>query len=356
MIRRLHRRKILARCLYYSGILFVLSALEKRSEKNVPLYLVGHRILPASEQEGSRSAIDRMALRSGHALTDKALERRLRFVKRLRPVGDPSDFERGIPSGRAFYVTFDDGYVDTVNVGGPILEKLGIKAVIFLVQELVRNPCILPWWDAWGSISASQPPSATEVRVYTARCEATKLATRGLLRDRSRCYEIAPEADRLYLSLGEVQRLQGQGLFFFGNHTRTHANLTQLSGVEIAREINHSTGTPDGMRGFLPLLAYPFGFHNETVRTHVARRADILLAFATSNGSPTDRLSLKRVSLNTESFCLFVAECIGVFDALKRLRISLRRRFLRRPPQSRGYYRNIDDKLAMAAFRFRPNS
>jgi peptidoglycan/xylan/chitin deacetylase (PgdA/CDA1 family) len=311
-IKKFLNRRTIAAALYYSGLLFMIGYMKKYLHMKSPLYLTGHRVLPAGHAH--ISDIDNMALISGHAITDHELARRLRFVMRYRAVGNPVDLARGMPSGDAFYLTFDDGYLDNLRVAGPQLKKLGIKAVIFIVGELLRNPKLLPWWDAWGSPKYNKQISQNSPHYYMQLCRNMIATSRGLLRDGPEAYTSVDNINRLYMSEHDARQAFSEGTFYPASHTLSHANLTLLSESEIAEEINGGIEAVRNLPNYLPLLAYPFGFFNKKVLSYLKSRNDISLAFATRWGTAGNQFALKRVNLNTAPFCLFAAECIGVFD------------------------------------------
>jgi peptidoglycan/xylan/chitin deacetylase (PgdA/CDA1 family) len=71
-------------------------------------------------------------------------------------------FERRRLPERAVAVTFDDGYVDNLEVAAPILLEHGIPATLFVATDLVDagGP---PWWDELASLlePAGLPPALT---------------------------------------------------------------------------------------------------------------------------------------------------------------------------------------------------
>lgn len=53
--------------------------------------------------------------------------------------------ERRMPPG-AVAVTFDDGYLDNLELAVPVLTELGIPATFFVIAEALKGP-LEPWWD-----------------------------------------------------------------------------------------------------------------------------------------------------------------------------------------------------------------
>ncbi len=310
-MKRFINRRTVAWTLYYTGILYLIGMLARWIGENTPLFLMGHRVLPDNNRADTLDDIDRMAHLSGHAITATDLKRRLKFVRRLRPAGDPSELTSGMPRNKAFYLTFDDGYRDNITIAAPILQKLGIKAVIFLIGDMVKNPNILPWWDSWGADALRVSRNDDDaVSAYGKRCLEQKNISRGLRCDSTPVYE---ENNRHCLYLSERDIKQENQTFYFACHTASHANLTLLNDAEISTEIEEGIATIRDAPNYLPLLAFPFGSYNERVLSYLQGDSDITLAFATWRGIHKNRYCVSRVNLNTSPYYLFVAECLGVF-------------------------------------------
>lgn len=316
-MKRLINQRTAAWLLYYSGLLHLFGLLAKYSGKSRPLLLMGHRVLASNQ--GPLSNIDRMALASGHAITASELEHRLKWVMKLRSPGNPVDLTAGMPASNTFYLTFDDGYLDNLHAAAPVLEKLGVKAIIFLVSDLVANPNKLPWWDAWGEEElAAHPDQAQAVSAYGKRCLKYKKTSKGLLRD-TNAFSSSALGQRLYLTEEELRQAGGK-TFYFANHTATHANLTQLNDQEIRQEIETCSAALQGLPGYLPILAFPFGAYDQRVLSYLQAGSSFSMAFATGSGSDAERYCLRRLNLYTSPYSLFVAECVGIFDFLRKLR------------------------------------
>lgn len=300
------KRELLAELLYRLGVAHAVGLVRRLLGIGPPIYLMGHRVLPESAR--TRDAVDEMALLSSHAITPQSLERRLRFLTRwVMPAGDPADLRGGLSSKRNFYLTFDDGYRDNVEVAAPVLDALGIRAVIFFVPELLMQPKATPWWDRWGAEAIAQHPgdAGRAIERYGDRCKEFKRAYRGL---QPGDLQHGPQR---YLSSEELAALPAT--FYVGDHTRAHANLTLLDDADLAQHIGGAGPVQlDAHPRYLPLLAYPFGFYNEAVLRHVRSLSKYSLAFATGNGCEGDSTCQRRINLNIPSFSLFALQCAGV--------------------------------------------
>lgn len=298
-------REVLAEVLYRLGVAHAVGSIRRLFGVGSAIYLMGHRVLPAAA--AANDPVDRMALLSGHAITPEALERRLRFVQRwVMPAGDPDDLRNGLSRRRAFYLTFDDGYRDNVETAAPVLDRLGIRAVIFFVAGLLSRASATPWWDRWGADALAKQPADTVKAIadYGARCKRFKHQFDGLRNDDLQ------DGPRRYLNREELANLPDT--FYLGNHTSAHANLTLLNAPELARHIDDGAQALTSHPRFLPLLAFPFGFFDDAVLKHLRTASTYALAFATGNGRDEDPLCQRRINLNVEPFSLFALQCVGV--------------------------------------------
>jgi peptidoglycan/xylan/chitin deacetylase (PgdA/CDA1 family) len=99
---------------------------------------------------------------------------------------------------RAVVLTFDDGRGSVWSVAHPLLNRFGMKAVVFLVPGRIR--------------SRSGPPAPTLSDAESGRADLAEV----LRRD---------EGEGALLSWEEVEALTATGLFDFQSHTLTHARV-----------------------------------------------------------------------------------------------------------------------------------
>lgn len=299
-----NRRVWLATALYATGFVHACAWFRRMAARGGPIYLMGHRVVPA---DAASDPVDRMALLSGHAITPAELERRLAWVQQwVMPAGDPADLRSGPPARRAFYLTFDDGYADNVTHAAPVLDRLGIRAIIFFVADVLRHPTSAPWWDRWGADAlAGTSADNRAVAQYGQRCGQAKKTFRGLESD-----DLLPTQQRRYLTKEELARLPDT--FYPANHTRSHANLTALDYQQIQVHIDEGRIALSWHPRYLPLLAFPFGSHDERVLAFLKRAGQHAMAFATGGGVDGDRWRARRINLNVAPFPLFAAQCAGL--------------------------------------------
>lgn len=301
------KRELAALLLYYSGVVLAVGMLRRTFGAGGPVFLTGHRVVPADA--ALADPVDRMALLSRHAITPEELARRLAFLQRwLMPAGDPTELSSGMPNRRAFYLTFDDGYVDNLRHAAPVLERLGVSAVIFLVADLIANPKASPWWDRWGAEALQRTASSEDaLREYNRRCGEAKRTCAGLTPA-----DLADAGARRYLTQAEVDALPA--VLSPANHTCSHANLCALGDAAIAEHVAAGELPIASHQRRLPLLAFPFGSHDTRVLAWLRQTKSYRIAFATGGGERGDPLRARRINLNVAAFPLFAAQCAGLLD------------------------------------------
>jgi peptidoglycan/xylan/chitin deacetylase (PgdA/CDA1 family) len=138
---------------------------------------------------------------------------------------------RSLPA-RPVLLTFDDGYADFPDFVLPVLQRHGFGAVVFIITGWIAGANS---WDGAPLMSASQ-----------------------------------------------IRECSAQGIEF-GAHTRTHPDLTTLSGAKLREEVAGSAEDLSAILGTrVTSFAYPYGFWNEEVLASVRESFD--LAFTCEEG------------------------------------------------------------------------
>ena len=191
------------------------------------------------------------------ALEPEAFDAHCSWLARNRQVIDVTqaveriDGRGRLPSGVAA-ITFDDGFSSLYEHAWPILRRLSLPAMVFLVAETLT-------------------PTGKEID--WARCPP---GTRTLTRD-------------------EILAMQEDGVTF-GSHSYSHRDLTRLGEKECEDDLRASRELLEDVLGRrVPLLAYPFGHHDEKVR-RAAQKAGFSHALSLPEGrEPTERYAVPRV-------------------------------------------------------------
>lgn len=144
-------------------------------------------------------------------------------------------------SRESFLLTFDDGFLGVHDHAGPVLDKLGWPATVFLVSSLIGKR------DSWCEVH--NPSGAT--------------------------YPL--------MDAGQIRVLQERG-FRFESHTRRHADLPTLDDDALRDELQGARAELEDLLGrSVAYLAYPFGRYDERV-LDAARAAGYAAAFSTQPG------------------------------------------------------------------------
>jgi peptidoglycan/xylan/chitin deacetylase (PgdA/CDA1 family) len=134
-----------------------------------------------------------------------------------------SEAVRSAGHGRVFAITFDDGYRSTVEVGMPILERLGVPATVFLPTDYIGASQAMAWpgIDRW----------------VGGRFER----------------ELTP------LSWDDARALSSAG-WEIGSHTGSHPHLTRLDDTALQSELARSKAAcEEHLSEACDSLAYPYG-------------------------------------------------------------------------------------------------
>jgi peptidoglycan/xylan/chitin deacetylase (PgdA/CDA1 family) len=204
------------------------------------------------------------------------------------------------PPGKAVAVTFDDAYRSVLELGEPILTRLGWPATVFVPTEFAgtERPMSWPGIDDWaaGEFARELVPMSWE--------ELDALATRG--------WEI-------------------------GSHTRSHPHLTQLDDAALDEELRRSrSACEERLRRPCESIAYPYGDHDVRVAEAAGRAGYRTAGTLPSRMVARDPLRWPRVGIyhgdDLRRFKIKVSPRVRglrasrAWEAADRLRVKLRGR------------------------------
>lgn len=238
---------------------------------------------------------------------------------------------------RAVAVTFDDGYLDTLETAAPCLCRHRLPATCFVATADLDGPHVF-WWDrlAAALLAGDSPQALTATLAnrewqFATSTPGERVLAHSVLYKHAR---EAPSADRSRLiadlvawrggdltsagcrrlTAGEVRSLTASG-FTLGAHSVTHPLMTHLSRTQQLEEIAASTSHLERLAGSaVTSFAYPFGALDEAVR-EVAREAGVRRAFtceARALSRHDDLWRLPRVDVRTQPIERFA----GMIDSL----------------------------------------
>jgi peptidoglycan/xylan/chitin deacetylase (PgdA/CDA1 family) len=212
---------------------------------DAPRVLCFHKISRRFLWEGTWTTPARFA-----ATIDRLVARGYRFIDEDAYLAALDDRHAG--RAREIFLTFDDGYADTIDAAHEILAARGIPLHVFLVSDHAGRE------NTW-ELSLGRPP----VR---------------------------------HLAWERVRELSAAGVTF-GSHTASHADATRLPGDALLedlrrsrRQIEDATGKP------VRTLSYPFGRYNQCA-LRAAREAGYEAAFSLyprGRNAVVNRFALRR--------------------------------------------------------------
>jgi peptidoglycan/xylan/chitin deacetylase (PgdA/CDA1 family) len=184
---------------------------------------------------------------------------------------------------RAFLISFDDGFRNNLTVAAPILDGLGIPALVYITTGFVENgdaswidliefaverteleTLRLPWEEAERQVATAAQRRALldDVRrVLKSRHDLDPYEHASAIMQAAGVpvFEPDPQLDAK-LSWDEVRELDRRPLWRVGGHTRTHRILAFLDPDDLRQELDDSIGALERELG-RPLVhfSYPEG-------------------------------------------------------------------------------------------------
>jgi len=144
---------------------------------------------------------------------------------------------------KSVLITFDDGYLDNWVYAHPILQRYGMRAVMFLVTGWAADGAVRPCMGSGGELPAT--PSHADCKPLID----------------------AGRADEVIVRWSEVQAMQAAGTFEIHSHTHTHTRWDKLCDnaqekrARIAEELHASRATLENRLGSVSdHLCWPQGY------------------------------------------------------------------------------------------------
>lgn len=274
------------------GILQLLAAHQQKSQ--LPLVIGYHRVTDdfASESRGYMPSM---------LISTAMLEQQIEWLARNFELPDP-DHALGSTgastrsSRPAAIITFDDGYRDVYDLAFPILRRMGIPAIVFVVSDLVgtRNLQVhdrlylllerlssfiwthQEWWQGLlegagvrftGDVARASGQVSLQ-QLMRALFTTQTAATLERVMDSMHRYADIDDAfkDHLYsVDWSMLKEMQHMGMTI-GSNTRNHVLLTNESPAKFKDELDGARRTLARMLGTdIVHLAYPDGRFNHSV-------------------------------------------------------------------------------------------
>lgn len=242
-------------------------------------------------------------------------------------------------------LTFDDGFLDNIELALPVLERYGFPATIFLTTGVTGSARTL-----WPSrlVRALMETQATEVRYRGETFPLGDMAARGKVSARLQAMikqgdasdpagavtvieeqlgvgidaGVAPDSPFAMMGPEHIDRGLRSGLIEFGAHSVTHPLLSALGDERIETEVG---GSVDAVSRLTGRPCRSFAYPNGRAQDFDARSVDVLLERGvrvavstreTSNLKDSDRFRLARWGIGTRHRLLeFRAVLAGLHPA-----------------------------------------
>lgn len=319
------KRRIISFILYYLGISWVFLKFNKQVKQ---LHFYGHRVLYPD------SKINKFFINTGHAITANDFKKKINFLNKNFTASSILKIDKKNYSN--FTISFDDGYVDNLNIAYPIANKNNIPIHIFVTTGLIQNKFSF-WPDKLGiicfklngkynlfNVEYSFNNENDRINSYLNLCKIIKNLPLGKI-------DIVIN-EIINITKVEISQIELSSLYItpeliknyntkisFGAHTEKHENLTKIGIEKIKKTINGSISLLEKLvNKKINTFAYPYGFYNIEVLDFIKSEYPKLICFSTGVGNTTSNLDISRINLNISPFYLFHVETSGVFNWLKK--------------------------------------
>lgn len=258
------------RVLYRSGIALAYATVARPTRATILMY---HAVARAEEEPW---------IAPGNRVSAETFERHCRYLARHRSVLSLDDFldrletGRSIPA-RAVVLTFDDGYLDTLEVAAPILARYGLPATLYLATGYVdrgKNQWEDELYAAYRHAARLPDDVFQSYRAEAAQLLRSDMETRerelDSIRARLRPTQSPPRTTLTWDEVRELDRAFPQ--IALGVHTDEHVNLAALSTERARAHVMSSIDRFEQELGRRPAhFAFPYSRVNEDVRRELPR-------------------------------------------------------------------------------------
>lgn len=309
---KLRARQLVRDGLYATG---AMRALARASRFRGAIILMYHSVA----SEGQAAWIDP----SNH-LSPEVFEHQVRFLSRHREIVTLSELIQTIRAGKSpkrntAVITFDDGYLDNLQIAAPLLRRFGLPATLFLptgyisrgqnhwIDDLYtifryRQRNHLRLQEAHGMSVDLEPKNTHEVyrRLCSILIRMTYADRSELLAQLSERLQPGCLPPRLTMNWHDVRVLvKNYPEFELGGHTVDHLDVSQLTGSQLREELSACRRSIIHETGMEPLhFSFPYGRFTTEARAQANDSGFISACGGT--GDPlvkanTDPMALRRV-------------------------------------------------------------
>lgn len=275
------------------------------SNKRNYAVLCYHRI---SEKNKSHNKINPL---SGLEVNQDIFEKQISYLVNNFKILKLNELEKHIENDDkefAISITFDDGYLDNINLALPILKKYNTPASIFVITRFLNNKDFMWWYFLWDNLNKKKSIKFNnETIILKNKSDAVKwygiLSKKVINLKEHEQYKFLknifdsgnkPNYKHLIFDSRKLFELSKNELIEIGSHTVNHNKLTSLSIDEVYLELKNSKQIIEEIiNKKVNYLAYPYGGKDEVDSkiVSIAKEVGYKMAFST-----------KRISDQTHKF------------------------------------------------------
>jgi len=285
MSSKLRLKTFLSAALQHTGFLHLLKNRRNGKQAFVLMY---HRVIASLHEE-------KIPVQPGMYVTRDSFQEQADFLKKHFHVLPLAELVHRMEAGRSISgccaLTFDDGWLDNLLHGFPVLRALNLPATIFLATEFIGTDRLF-WpeelssclqglesvdksrYDTMLHLILGNAPASSEERQDMAiiALKSWEPQRRDDFLAELRQAQELPASDRMLMNWDEVREMHASGLIEFGAHTHNHVMLDQVPLAEAAQEIKLSRDEIERQLGVAPtLFAYPNGNYTAELEALLAR-------------------------------------------------------------------------------------
>lgn len=228
-----------------------------------------------------KKILDRNNPLSGLEVHQDIFEEQISFLKKKFKILSLNDLKKHIEQKKndfAISITFDDGYLDNINLALPILEKYNVPATIFVITRFLEKKDFMWWYFLWENLNNQKFIFINSKKIFL-KNNADIINWYGILSKEVINLDYKEQKNYLDKVFGNQFNFNYKDLIFdldqlidlsknklieIGSHTLTHAKLTSLNDNEIFRELSISKKIiEEKIKKKVNFLAYPYGGSNE---------------------------------------------------------------------------------------------
>ena len=296
-----------------------------------------HRIVPDNKFCAKSSPL------SGLEVEKSNFEKQIIFLKQNYKILPLSELYTQIANGDNspnIYITFDDGYLDNVNIALPILKKYNVPATFFVVDRFLKNDDFMWWYYLWDQIKQKNYAFINSKKIILDNIKSKFIffgkISKELInlnyRDQKvfidNIFNSKINFDYNYLIYDYqlLKQIASEKLIEIGSHTLTHPKLSSLTESEIIKEIKISKNIIETkLNKSVDFLAYPYGGKNEINRLvmKIAKNSGYKLGLSTKkkNKQLDDFFDIPRANIdnyiNNKNFYLKINGFENIADTIK---------------------------------------